>query len=130
MAGGPRRSEPPLKAEDDLLTLMICPSCCSLEHKVDDQSPPWLCQTCGYSVPVMPTVYELISGAVTTDPDWDDVDIGAWFRRCIAVVMVYADTITPNTARTLGLALASRHGKLGPAIITEIGTLNRDLAEL
>jgi len=114
----------------DPLTLMVCPSCCSLEHKTEATLSPWACQTCGYAVQTMPTVYELVSGSAPTDPDWSDVDIGAWMRRCVAVIMVYADQINPSVARTLGLALASRHPRLGPALITEVAALHRDLGDL
>jgi hypothetical protein len=115
---------------DEILNMMVCPSCCAVEYKDAATAQPWACQTCGYNVDFMPSIVELISGAVETEADWSDVDLGAWLRRCLAAVMTYSDTINPAAARTLGFILAARHPKLGPALIAEIGKLSRDRADL
>ena len=111
----------------DLLSLRICPSCMALDLK--PASPPesgvggWRCAACRYHSVYLPTIGELLSGTPETTEGWDDVNVGAWLRRCTAVILLHVEEIAPEAGRTLGIALLTQDPKLAGSLLEEINAL-------
>lgn len=109
-----------------VLDWVVCPGCgdhktlAVAEHSV--MNGGWSCAECSYTAEGggrPPTIGEIVEGTAKSG-DWNDVDISAYVRRIVVLVLVGADKLNSGAARTLGFALMTRYPGIGKALMPEL----------